>query len=150
MKIILVKNVKNVGKIGQLVTVKAGYARNFLFPKEQALLATEKNIKFFENKKVVLEKEKKEQLLLASLRSKKISSIGTINIFAKSKGEGKLFGSVGVNEIIKEIGNLGHRVRKQEIKFPNGVLRKIGKHSVFFEPNKNTSIKLIVNVIEKK
>ncbi len=103
MKIVLLQDVKKIGKVGEVANVADGYARNFLFPQKLAEIATEKalaEVKKNEKQKIREEKEKQAE------REKIIKKISGKKIIIKTKGEdGKLFGSVGVKEISEAIGN---------------------------------------------
>ncbi|CAL4043916.1 50S ribosomal protein L9 [Buchnera aphidicola (Tetraneura ulmi)] len=135
MKIILLEQIKNLGKKGSVVDVKPGYARNFLFPKEKAILGSRENIKHFEIEKNKFSENLKKEILIAESRIEKLKKIGKIKIFSKSGLNGKLFGSIGVKEIFKSINKLGFFIKKNEIKLINGKIRKLGEYEVIFKPH---------------
>jgi len=139
MEIILLSKVHKLGNSGEIVHVKSGYARNFLIPKGQAISANKKNIKSFEMQRIKLEQETVSKLILAKQRAEKIQLIKSITISSKAGKEGKIFGSIGVKHIIKEISLIGIKIHKKELRLPNGVLRKIGLHTVIFQPHKEVS-----------
>jgi len=147
MKIILLKKVKNLGNLGELVTVKPGYARNYLLPSETAMLATKKNIDIVENRKIELQMQLSEKIKIAYDRVEKIKSINSIIITAKSGEEGKLFGSIGTRDIAKSISLLGVIVDKNEIRLPHGVLRNLGEHVVIFHPHNEIDVNVKVNIV---
>ncbi|AEH39938.1 50S ribosomal protein L9 [Buchnera aphidicola (Cinara tujafilina)] len=147
MKVILLVTIKKLGKSGQLIHVKNGYARNYLIPKEKVILATNKNIKKFENSILNLEKQQNEKILEANVRIKKIQSIKSIIIYKKSSEKKKIFGSVGVSDIIKSLALQGIFVKKQEIKLPNGLLRYLGEHTVIFSPYKGICTNISISII---
>ena len=151
MKVILLKKVKNLGNLGELITVKSGYARNYLLPKEKAILATKKNINIVETKKMEMQLKLSEKIKIAYDRVEKINAMHSIVIKAKVGEEGKLFGSIGSRDIAESISLLGVIVNKNEIRLPNGVLRNIGEHIVVFHPHNeiysNITIKIISDII---
>lgn len=150
MKVILLTKIKNLGKVGQLITVRNGYARNYLIPKQKGILATDENIKKFKDSILSLEKKQAEKINQANLRIKKIQSIHSIIISKKSSEKKKIFGSVGIKDIIKALLEKGIVVKKQEIKLPNGLLRFLGEHKVIFSPYKNIFTNITVSIINEK
>lgn len=150
MEIILLSTIKNLGKIGKLIKVKNGYARNYLIPKEKAILATKENIKKFEDSTFNFEKKQIEQIKKAKSRIKIMQSIESIIITKKSSEKKKIFGSVGIPDIINALALKGILVKKKEIKLPNGLLRFLGDHNIIFSPYKNISTNLKVSIINEK
>ncbi|CAL4324664.1 50S ribosomal protein L9 [Buchnera aphidicola (Chaitophorus sp. 3695)] len=146
MKVILITSFRNLGEVGELIQVKSGYARNFLFPKEIALPAIKKNIEYFENRKKSLEAKKIKKLKIANFRIQEIKKIKSIKIFAKSGDKGKLFGSINTRDISRKLNKMGIKIHKSELKLKNGGLRSIGEYVVLFQPHKDiyTNIKLII------
>jgi large subunit ribosomal protein L9 len=147
MKIILLTKIKNLGNFSELVTVKSGYARNYLFPNEKAMLANKQNIDIVETKKMALQIKLSEKLKVAQERVEKIKSINSIVIKAKSGEEGKLFGSIGSRDIAESISLLGVIVNKNEIRLPHGVLRHLGEHIVVFHPHNEVYINIKIDII---
>ena len=98
MQVVLLERIERLGKMGDVVTVKPGYARNFLLPKSKALRATKENISFFEKQRAELESKSKDLQTKAEGMKKKID--GHILILARSSSDaGVLFGSVTTREI---------------------------------------------------
>ncbi|MGI4816460.1 MAG: 50S ribosomal protein L9 [Janthinobacterium lividum] len=147
MKIILLNTINNMGKKGQLISVKKGYARNYLIPTSQALLATEKNIKIFERNRIYAEKEESKKINKAVERVNAIKLMGSIVFFMKSSKKNKIFGSISVKDIIETLSEIGFLVSKNEIKLPNGLLRYLGVHTIIFTPYKNISTKIQVSIL---
>jgi large subunit ribosomal protein L9 len=112
MQIILLDKVANLGGLGDNVTVKSGYARNFLFPQGKAVPAT------------------KAGLAAANGRAAKIAELAQVTIASKAGDEGKLFGSVGTRDIADAITEAGVAVAKAEVKLPNGTLRETGEFEI--------------------
>jgi large subunit ribosomal protein L9 len=149
MEVILLSKIHKLGNAGIVVKVKSGYARNFLLPKGKAILANKTNIESFEAQRIALEKENISRFLAAQSRAEKIKAIKSLTIFSKVGKEGKIFGSVGIRNIIKEFGLLGVKINKKEIRLPHGLLKKIGEHKVIFQLHKKISLEFIVNILPK-
>jgi len=92
--IILLQRIKNLGKLGDKVSVKAGYGRNYLIPQGKAVAATEANTAAFEARRAELEKQEAEVLAAAQARADQLNEVNIV-ITAKAGDEGKLFGSIG-------------------------------------------------------
>lgn len=132
MKVILLDNIKNLGKIGDQVEIKSGYARNYLIPQSKAVLATTQNIEIFGEQQNVLQSKVVEKKIQAESFAKSINDIGNVTIMARSSTTGKLFGSVGSKDIAEAITKLvGFRVFKSQIKLPNDdSLKFIGVYNI--------------------
>lgn len=114
MEIILIENIKNVGKLGDITKVAAGYARNFLIPYGKAVPATEANKAVFENKRAELEKKAQDKLAFAEKRAEQIKDL-VLNIEALASDEGKLYGSIHVHEVANLFKAKGFDVVRSEI-----------------------------------
>ncbi|MEC8639651.1 MAG: 50S ribosomal protein L9, partial [Pseudomonadota bacterium] len=123
MNIILLDKIANLGGLGDQVTVKSGYARNFLFPQGKAVPATKDNVEKFEARRAELEAKIAEQLAAANARAEKVAELAEVTIAAPAGDEGKLFGSVGTRDIADAITAAGVEVQKAEVKLPTGTLR---------------------------
>lgn len=130
MQIILLDKVANLGGLGDNVTVKSGYARNFLFPQGKAVPATKANIEKFEARRAELEAKLASDLAAANDRAAKVAALGEVTIASKAGDEGKLFGSVGTRDIADAITEAGVKVSKAEVKLPNGTLRETGEFEI--------------------
>lgn len=129
MEVILLEKVGKLGALGDRVTVKGGYARNFLLPQGRAVLANEANIAEFEARRAELEKTAKEQIEAATLRAESLNG-KTVAITAKAGDEGKLFGSIGTRDIAEAAIEAGLTLDKSEVRLPEGPLRMTGEHEV--------------------
>lgn len=126
MKVILQKDVKDLGKIGDLVSVKNGFARNFLFPRRLAIEATEKREKEWAHLRQVAEIKKKKAKVERQEMINKVQGVSII--FKRSAGETeKLFGSVTSLDISNELSGLGFEVDKKDI-FLEEAIRVLGQH----------------------
>ncbi|RDV25608.1 50S ribosomal protein L9 [Alteromonas aestuariivivens] len=130
MEIILLDKIANLGGLGDQVNVKAGFARNFLFPQGKAVPATKENVEKFEQRRAELEAKIADQLAAAQASAEKISALGEVTIAAPAGDEGKLFGSVGTRDIADAITAAGVEVSKAEVKLPTGTLRETGEYDV--------------------
>ncbi|MDP2716382.1 50S ribosomal protein L9 [Rheinheimera sp.] len=130
MQIILLDKVSNLGGLGDNVTVKSGYARNFLFPQGKAVPATKANIEKFEARRAELEAKLATDLTAANDRAAKLAALGEVTIASKAGDEGKLFGSVGTRDIADAITEAGVKVSKAEVKLPTGTLRETGEYEI--------------------
>lgn len=130
MEIILLDKIANLGSLGDQVSVKSGYARNFLFPQGKAVPATEANIKVFEERRAELEAKLAEELAAAQARAEKISALDPVVIGSKAGDEGKLFGSIGTRDIADAVTAAGVEVVKAEVLLPNGTLREVGEYDI--------------------
>lgn len=146
MEIILLDKVANLGGLGDQVTVKAGYARNFLFPQGKAVPATKANVEKFEQRRAELEAKIAEQLAAAQARADKIAELGEVTIAASAGDEGKLFGSVGTADIAAAVSAAGVEVAKAEVKLPTGTLRETGEFDVDLQLHSDVmaTIKVII------
>lgn len=102
MKIILQTDIPNLGKAGEIKEVSPGYARNYLFPKDLALIANEKNLRLWEEKKRLMEKKEQEKLKSAEELARKLEKM-SCTITVKSGEEGKIFGAVTNADIADEL-----------------------------------------------
>lgn len=146
MNIILLDKIANLGGLGDKVTVKSGYARNFLFPQGKAVPATKANVEKFEQRRAELEAKIAEQLEAAEAKAAKINALENVTIAAPAGDEGKLFGSVGTRDIAQAITDAGVEVTKAEVKLPDGTLREIGEFEIDIQvhPEVTANVTLVI------
>ena len=149
MEVILLSKVENLGALGDKVSVRSGYARNYLIPQGKAKFATPENIAEFEARREELEAQAADALAAAEERKSKLDGI-TVTIAAKEAGEGKLFGSVGNIDVIEALASLGHEVEKREIRMPEGAFRNIGEHQVELHLHTDVNATITVSVIPEE
>ncbi|MDN4502353.1 50S ribosomal protein L9 [Alteromonadaceae bacterium BrNp21-10] len=130
MNIILLDKVANLGGLGDQVTVKSGYARNFLFPQGKAVPATKDNVEKFEARRAELEAKIADTLAAAEARAAKLAELAEVTVAAPAGDEGKLFGSIGTRDVADAITAAGIPVAKAEVKMPNGTIREVGTHAL--------------------
>lgn len=123
------KKVANLGGLGERVKVKPGYGRNYLVPLGFAKRATAENLAEFERLRAKLESEAAAALAMAQGRAAAFVDL-VVTIKAKAGDEGKLFGSVGVHDIVEALAALNIELEKREVKMPNGPIRQLGEHEI--------------------
>lgn len=145
MEVILLEKVDNLGNLGDKVQVRSGYARNFLIPQGKAKFATAENIAAFETRRVELEKAAAEALAAAQARAERLAGI-SVTITAKSGGEGKLFGSIGMADVADAVVAAGAELEKREVRMPEGPIRQAGEYDieVHLHTDVNATVKVIV------
>ncbi|OGT43615.1 MAG: 50S ribosomal protein L9 [Gammaproteobacteria bacterium RIFCSPHIGHO2_12_FULL_40_19] len=146
MKVILQERVTNLGNVGDQVNVKAGYARNFLLPRNKAAQATASNIVAFEKRRVELEKLAAEVFAAAQQRAEVLEG-HTVTLSVQASEEGKLFGSIGPRDIAKAVTDSGKALEKSEVEMPEGPIRAVGEHTitVHLHGEVHAKIKVVVN-----
>jgi len=144
MKVILQKDVKDVGRVGELVNVSEGFARNFLFPRKLAAEATEKRVKEYEHLKRVAEAKKKKALAERQALLSKIN--GSTVSFKLPAGEtDKLFGTVTTTDISKELQKMGHSVDRRDIHLEEPI-KILGQHKATVRYSEGLEAKIQISV----
>jgi large subunit ribosomal protein L9 len=147
MEIILQDTVANLGKLGDKVNVKSGYARNFLFPQQKAVPANKANLEAFEARRAELEAKQAANLAAAQERGNALEALEAIIITSKAGDEGKLFGSIGTRDIANAITAAGVAVVKSEVRLPEGALRNVGTYEVAVSVHSEVSIIVTIEVV---
>ena len=147
MEVILLEKIRNLGNLSDKVNVKAGYGRNYLIPQNKAVFATAKNLEMFEQKRAELEKKAQQQLAQAEQRAAKLNDI-TVEIQAQASDEGKLYGSVGPNEIKNALTERSIEVDRREIVMPEGTLHQVGEYIVEVHLHTDVVAKLQVTITQ--
>jgi len=146
MNVILLDNVENLGRIGDLVTVKSGYGRNFLIPQGRAALATPANVKAMDARRADLEKAAAEERATAELRAKAIKGVELV-ISATAGSEGKLFGSVGPIDIAEAFSLVQVEVERSEVRMPDGPIHDVGEFTVGVHLHSEINVDVTVRVV---
>lgn len=144
MNVILLDKVANLGSLGDQVSVKAGYARNFLLPYGKAVVANAANTEVFETRRAELEAKVAAELAAATVRAEKLTALEAVVIASKAGDEGKLFGSVGNRDIADAVTAAGVALAKSEVRLPLGALRTTGSFEV--EVQVHTEVKAVVKI----
>jgi large subunit ribosomal protein L9 len=145
MKVILLKDVKNVGKKDQVVEVSDGYARNFLFRQNLAVVASSKSLDDLKENQNQ-EKARLEQLKKDAIELKKKMESVSLTFTLKSGKEGKTFGSISNKQIAEALEQLGYKIDKRKIS--SEVIASLGMHKVNIELHKE--VVLTINVAVKE
>ena len=147
MQVILLQDVKGLGKKGDVVKAKDGYARNFLFPKGLAKEATQGNVKVLEEQKTAKKIKKQEELEEAKKLAEKISAL-TVKIISKAGDNGKLFGSITSKDIADEL-NKQHKIKVDKRKINiDGNIKSLGTTTAEIKVYPQVTAKLKVDVVE--
>ncbi|SHF03169.1 large subunit ribosomal protein L9 [Thermoanaerobacter uzonensis DSM 18761] len=145
MKVILVKDVKNVGKAGEIINVSDGYGRNYLLPRGLAIEATESNIKVLNEKKKAEEKKRQQELEEAKKLAQDLSNISLV-LKVKAGENGKLFGSVTSKDVEEALKEKGFDIDKKKISFDETV-KTTGTYYVDIKLYQGVTAKVKVDVV---
>ncbi len=149
MEIILLEKVQNLGDLGDKVTVRPGYGRNYLIPKGKAVAATEDNVAEFERRRAELEKTQADALAAAQKRADALKDL-TVSIARKAGDEGRLFGSVGTGDIAEAVTAAGLELHKQEVRLPEGPLRQAGEYDIVLHLHADVDASVTVTVVPEE
>ncbi|CAH0534600.1 50S ribosomal protein L9 [Vibrio stylophorae] len=147
MQVILLDKIANLGSLGDQVTVKAGYARNFLIPQGKAVMATKDNVAMFDARRAELEAKVAEALVAAQARAEQVEALEAVVIASKAGDEGKLFGSIGTRDIADAITTAGVKVVKSEVRLPEGALRNVGEFEISLQLHSDVFATAKVSVV---
>lgn len=145
MKLILLQKVTNLGNLGDKVTVKPGYGRNFLVPQGKAVPATAANLAEFEKRRAEYEAKAQAQLSEAEARKAKLED-KTVTLYANASTEGKLYGSITPRDIAEALTKAGCPVEKSEVIMGEGPIRRTGEYeiTVHLHADIETVVKVVV------
>lgn len=146
MQIILLEKIQKLGNLGDEVSVKAGFGRNFLVPKGKALPANKLNREKFEARRAELEAAAAEILKVAEARKAKLVKAGDVNIMANAGMEGKLFGSVTAADIADAVNVNGADIDRNEVRLPTGPLRHTGEYQIDVQLHADVVVSVAVNI----
>lgn len=146
MQIILLERIGSLGNLGDVVTVKNGYARNFLIPQGKAKRATQANLEEFQKRRAELEAKQAAVLADAQARQAKLNN-QTITIAQKAGVDGRLFGSVTNADIADAIRATGIEAVKANVRLPEGPFKAIGEYEVEIALHTDAVAKIIVAVV---
>lgn len=149
MNVILLEKVENLGDIGDLVTVKPGYGRNFLLPQGKAALATKANLAEVEARRADLEKAAAEELASAKARAELVEGMELV-IPANAGEEGKLFGSVGPIDIVDAFSKVGVEVERAEVRMPDGPIHDLGDFAIGLHLHADINVDVNVKVVAEE
>lgn len=144
MDVILLERISRLGVVGDVVKVKDGFARNFLFPQKKALRATEENKKVFEGRRAVLEKQNAEGRAVAEKRAAGMQNL-SVSIIRQASEDGKLYGSVAVRDIAVALAEAGHEIERRFIDLTTAI-KSLGVYeaTVHLHPEVEVLVKIHV------
>jgi len=129
MEIILLEKIAKLGNLGDKVTVKPGYGRNFLIPHGKAVRASAEKLAEFEQRRAELEQKATTEFAAAQARAEALSKLN-VTITQKAGEEGRLYGSVGVKDIADAVTSAGVDLHKKEVRLPAGPIRHTGDFDI--------------------
>ena len=146
MEVILLEKIANLGNLGDKVTIKSGYGRNYLVPQGKAVPATVTKIAEFEARRAELEKAAHEKLVSAQKIGYELSKI-QVEIAHKAGDEGRLFGSIGTHNIAEAITTAGIAIEKHQIRLPHGTIRHIGEYAIDINLHSDVIVTLTIKIV---
>jgi large subunit ribosomal protein L9 len=146
MQIILLEKLPNLGKLGDIVKVKDGFARNYLIPKGKAKRATPANVAEFEQRRAELEKAQTDVLGSAQERAAKLEGL-LVQVTQKAGVDGRLFGSVTNFDIAEALKAQGLEVSKSLVRLPHGPLKHVGDYDIVLDLHADVKATIKVSVL---
>jgi large subunit ribosomal protein L9 len=145
MEVILREDVPSLGKAGQLVRVKPGYARNFLLPRGLAFEATEGNKKRIDSEARARVAKQSAERAASEQQAAALGSL-TVTLRGKAGEEGKLFGSITAQDIATALAELGHAIDKRKLELEHPI-KTVGFHSVLVRLHSDVHAEVKVNIV---
>jgi len=144
MQIILLERVEKLGKLGDVVTVKPGYARNFLLPQGKALRANKANMEKFEQERADREKRNADERSTSETLAKSMDNL-SVNLVRAASEMGQLFGSVSSRDIANAITEAGHAVEKRQVVMDKAI-KTLGLFPIRINLHSEVSVTITVNI----
>ena len=144
MKVILTTNIKKLGKIGDLVEVKNGYARNFLFPNNMALRDSKKNLEYYNNIKEEIKNKEEKKLEEAKSIIEKIKNLN-VEFYKEADEKDQLYGSISKKEILDLLKKNEITIHSDDVEMKNPI-RTLGEHEISVSPYLNITHTLKIKV----
>lgn len=148
MQVILLERIEKLGQMGQTVTVKSGYARNYLLPKKKALRATEANTQYFQSQKAQLEAHNLKRRKEAEEVAKKMDNL-IVTIIRQASEVGQLYGSVRAQDITDAAQTQGYSFNKSQIILETPI-KNLGIHTTKLMLHPEVRVNLKVQVAQSK
>ncbi|MDN5248144.1 MAG: 50S ribosomal protein L9 [Wolbachia endosymbiont of Tyrophagus putrescentiae] len=149
MLIILKESIRTLGKSGEVIKVKPGYARNFLFPQKKAVRATKENLIKLEEQRSLLEEENKKKLNSAKEFASVLNDQFVVLVKQASE-DGRIFGSVTAREIAKALLQQGHTVDHRSLSFNSISVKNLGDYQVNIELHSEVIVPITVYVVRSE
>ncbi|MBH1988912.1 MAG: 50S ribosomal protein L9 [Myxococcaceae bacterium] len=143
VNVILARDVLNLGRLGDVVKVRPGYARNFLFPQSLALPVSEKRVRQFDHQKRLIEHQRQKRKAHSQDLAQKLNQT-QLTISVKVGEQGKLFGSIGTRDIEKALASQNHNISHRDIKLEQPI-KSVGLHSI--ELRLEGDVKALINLV---
>ena len=147
MQVILLDKIAKLGSLGDKVSVKSGFARNFLLPQGKAVFASKENIAKFEERRSELEAKLAANLATAQARAEKVAALSNVVISSVSGDEGKLFGSIGTRDIADAVSAAGVEIVKSEVRLSEGALRHTGEFEVVLHLHAEVNATVTIEIV---
>jgi large subunit ribosomal protein L9 len=144
MQVILLERVENLGQMGDVVKVRAGYARNFLLPRNKALRATEGNISYFEAQKKVLEADNLKKKGEAEKVGKKVDGL-KVAIIRQASEAGQLYGSVTARDIADAVSEKGFKIGKDQVRMERSY-KLLGLYPIKVSLHPEVTVEVTINI----
>jgi len=146
MDIILLEKIANLGNLGDKVSVRPGYSRNYLIPQGKAVAATAEKLAEFEQRRAELEQRAAAEMSAAQARS---AALGQLSVTIKQKAgeEGRLYGSVGTKDIADAVTAAGVELHKHEVRLPTGPIRHTGDYEIKLQIHSDITATVALKVI---
>lgn len=146
MQVILLEKINHLGDLGAVVTVKDGFARNYLIPQGHAKRATKAAIEEFEARRAELERLQAERIAQAQETAEKLNG-QTIEIASKAGVDGRLFGSVTNADIAEAVDKLGFQIKKSQVRTPLGAIKNVGEFTITIGLLSDITADVVVRVV---
>ncbi|MEM1231794.1 MAG: 50S ribosomal protein L9 [Pseudomonadota bacterium] len=146
MNVILLEGLGKLGELGDEVVVKGGFARNFLIPQGKAVRASAANRKLFEERRAELERAASDRLTQAKGRAAQLED-QTLSLMVKAGDEGKLYGSVGTQDIADALSAKVAPVERSEVRLPEGAIRQLGEYEVDIQLHQDVTVQIRLELI---
>ena len=146
MEIILLESLHKIGKAGEIVTVKDGYANNFLIPNKKAIVANKQNKKTLDSRIVEINKKNEEKVAIAIKKQESMENI-SLNIAMECNEEGKLYGSVSPKLVSDGLAKIGHEIPAEMITITD--IKSIGEFNITVSIYENIASQLKVLISKK-
>ena len=147
MQVTLLDKIAKLGGLGDKVSVKSGYARNFLMPQGKAVFANKENIAKFEERRAELEAKLATVLAEAQARAEKVAALSNVVISSVAGDEGKLFGSIGTRDIADAVSAAGVEIVKSEVRLSEGALRHTGETEVVLHLHAEVNATVTIEIV---
>ena len=149
MQVILLEKIGKLGELGEQVNVKPGYGRNFLIPSGKAVPATPENVTKFEAQRADLEKAQADTLAAAQGRAEGLNTLELV-LPRRIVSDDRLYGSVGIHDIVEAAQAAGQEVTKHEVRLPDGPFRTLGEYEVELQLHADVHARIKLEIVAEQ